>query len=60
MPSAITLTRYFGGLVRSQVEHLSTLQWQFIPRQLRAPALGAVLDLDCPVFCALRASGAQS
>lgn len=23
MPSAMTVTRYFGGLVRSQVEHLS-------------------------------------
>ena len=41
MPSAMTLTRYFGGLVRSQVEHLSAVLWQFSARQLRAPALGA-------------------
>jgi Transposase DDE domain group 1 len=50
MPSAMTLTRYFGGLVRSQVEHLSAVLWQFSARQLRAPALGAVLDLDSTVF----------
>ena len=29
MPSAMTLTRYFGGLVRSQIEHLSEVLWQF-------------------------------
>ena len=50
MPSAMTVTRYFGGLVRSQVEHLSAVLWQFSARQLRAPALGAVLDLDSTVF----------
>ena len=50
MPSAMTLTRYFGGLVRSQVEHLSAVLWQFSVRQLHAPALGAVLDLDSTVF----------
>lgn len=50
MPSAMTLTRYFGGLVGSQVEHLSAVLWQFSARQLRAPALGAVLDLDSTVF----------
>jgi hypothetical protein len=50
MPSAMTVTRYLGGLVRSQVEHLSALLWQFTARQLRMPALGAVLDLDSTVF----------
>lgn len=30
MPSAMTLTRYFGGFVRSQVEHLSEVLWQFV------------------------------
>src|SRR6202011_6045411 len=50
MPSAMTLTRYFGGLVRSQIEHLSEVLGQFMLRRLRAPALGAVLDLDSTVF----------
>src|SRR5216683_1614263 len=50
MPSAMTLTRYFGGLVRSQIEHLSEVPGQFVLGRLRAPALGAVLDLDSTVF----------
>src|SRR5712691_8087305 len=50
MPSAMTLTRYFGGLVRSQIEHLSEVLGQFVLRRLRAPALGAVLELDSTVF----------
>lgn len=50
LPSAMTVTRYFGGLVRSQVEHLSEVLWQFAQSRLRAPALGAVLDLDSTVF----------
>jgi len=50
MPSAMTLTRYFGGLVRSQIEHLSEVLGQFMLRRLRAPALGAVLDLDSTVL----------
>jgi hypothetical protein len=50
MPSAMTLTRYFGGLVRSQIEHLSAVLGQFVLRGLHAPALGAVLDLDSTVF----------
>ena len=50
MPSAMTLTRYFGGLMRSQIEHLSEVLWQFGLRHLHAPALGAVLDLDSTVF----------
>jgi hypothetical protein len=50
MPSAMTLTRYFGGFVRSQVEHLSEVLWSLVARALRAPALGMVLDLDSTVF----------
>jgi len=50
MPSAMTLTRYFGGFVRSQVEQLSEVLWQFVVSRLRPSALGAVLDLDSTVF----------
>jgi hypothetical protein len=50
MPSAMTLTRYFGGFVRGQVEHLSEVLWQFVVARLRAVSLGAVLDLDSTVF----------
>jgi hypothetical protein len=50
MPSAMTLTRYFGGLVRSQVEHLSAVLGQFVFGQLTGPPLGATLDLDSTVF----------
>jgi DDE family transposase len=50
MPSAMTLTRYFGGLVRSQVEHLSATLGQFVCGQLKRSALGATLDLDSTVF----------
>ena len=46
----LTLTRYFGGLVRSQIEHLSEVLSQCGLRRLHAPALGAVLDLDSTVF----------
>jgi hypothetical protein len=50
MPSAMTLTRYFGGVVRAQVEHLSEVLGQFVVGQLKRPALGATLDLDSTVF----------
>src|SRR5262245_36965250 len=50
MPSAMTLTRYFGGFVRSQVEHLSEVLWRIVVGRLRPVALGAVLDLDSTVF----------
>jgi hypothetical protein len=50
MPSAMTLTRYFGGFVRSQVEQLSEVLWSLMARGLRAPSLGMVLDLDSTVF----------
>jgi hypothetical protein len=49
-PSAMTLTRYVGGLVRRQVEHRSASLWQFSAPRWCAPALGAVLDLDSTVF----------
>src|SRR5712692_5379895 len=38
MPSAMTLTRYFGGLVRFLIEQLSEVLGQFVVRRLRAPA----------------------
>lgn len=50
MASATTLTRYFGGFVRSQVEHLSEVLGHFIMSRIPAPPLGAVLDLDSTVF----------
>ena len=50
MPSAMTVTRYFGGFVRSQVEHLAAVLGPFTLERLRPPALGAVLDLDSTVF----------
>lgn len=50
MPSAMTLTRYLGGFVRSQVEHLTEVLWRFTLARLRASPLGAVLDLDSTVF----------
>jgi hypothetical protein len=50
MPSAMTLTRYFGGFVRSQVEHLSEVLWRSVVARLRRLSLGAVLDLDSTVF----------
>ena len=50
MPSAMVLTRYFGGLVRVQVERLSEVLWNWQMSRLRVPRLGAVLDLDSTVF----------
>jgi len=51
LPSPMTLTRYFGGFVRGQVETLSSGLWSLVlaPR-LRGQALGMVLDLDSTVF----------
>ena len=46
MPSAMTLTRYLGGFVRSQVEHLTEVLWRFTLARLHSSPLGAVLDLD--------------
>ena len=50
LPSAMTVTRYLGGFVRSQVEHLAKILWSFTLAQLRPVPLGAVLDLDSTVF----------
>jgi hypothetical protein len=50
MPSAMTLTRYLGGFVRSQVEHLTEVLWRFTLARLPAATLGAVLDFDSTVF----------
>jgi len=49
-PSAVTVTRYLGGFVRSQVEHLSESCWELVRANLRVPSLGNVLDLDSSVF----------
>jgi hypothetical protein len=50
LPSAMTLTRYFGGFVHSQVEHLSAVLGEFTRSQLSSPPQGEVLDLDSTVF----------
>jgi hypothetical protein len=50
VPSAMTLTRYFGGFVRRQVEHLDDVLWRFTMQWLCAPMLGMTLDLDSTVF----------
>jgi hypothetical protein len=50
MPSAMTLTRYLGGFVRSQVEHCTEVLWRFTLARLPSMPLGAVLDLDSTVF----------
>jgi hypothetical protein len=49
MPSAMTLTRYFGGFVRSQVECVGQVLGRFVVDRLRCPMLGMVLDLDSTV-----------
>ena len=50
LPSAMTLTRYFGAFVHSQAEHLSAVLGEFTRTRLSSPALGEVLDLDSTVF----------
>jgi len=50
IPSAMTLTRYLGGFVRGQVEHLTEVLWRFTLARLHSSPLGAVLDLDSTVF----------
>lgn len=49
LPSAMTLTRYFGGFVRSQVEQLSAVLAEHTRARLSRLA-GDVLDLDSTVF----------
>ncbi len=50
LASAATLTRYFGGFVQAQVEHLSDRLGEFLAARLVCPAEGEVLDLDSTVF----------
>jgi hypothetical protein len=50
MPSAMTVTRYLGGLLRPQVEHLTDVLWGFTLARLKLRPLGLVLDLDSTVF----------
>lgn len=50
IPSAMTLTRYFGGFVWSQVEHLTDVLWQRWGALLRSEPEGSVVDLDSSVF----------
>src|SRR5574337_841813 len=50
LPSAMTLTRYFGGWVHAQVEQLVEGMWRWQLARLPAQPLGAVLDLDSTVF----------
>ena len=40
LPSAMTLTRYLGGFVRSQVEHLTDVLWQFTLVRVQSSPLG--------------------
>jgi hypothetical protein len=50
LPSAMTLTRYFGGWVQAQVERLVEVMWRWQLARLPVQPLGAVLDLDSTVF----------
>jgi hypothetical protein len=50
LPSAMSVTRYFGGFVRQQVEHLDEVLWSFTMQWLPTPSLGMTLDLDSTVF----------
>ena len=60
MPSAMTLTRYFGGLVRSQIEHLSEVLWaiRVAPPACAGPGRGAGFGFHR--VRALRAPAGQS
>src|SRR3954453_9269937 len=60
MPSAMTLTRYFGGLVRSHVEQLSAVLGQFVFGELTRPALGATWIWIRPYSSAMAAKRAVS
>ena len=50
LPSAMTLTRYFGGWVQAQVEQLVEVVWRWQLARLPTQPLGAVLDMDSTVF----------
>jgi len=49
MPSSITLTRYFGNFLRSQVEHLSEVLSRALATLLRPVAGGEMLDLELTI-----------
>lgn len=48
--SAMTLTRYFRGFVRSHVEHLTEVLWKSTFERISPRRLGYVLDMDSSVF----------
>lgn len=48
--SAVSLTRYFGGFVQGQVNHVAEVLSRFVMRHVHSPAGGEVLDLDSTVF----------
>jgi len=48
IPSAMSLTRYFGGFVQSQVEHVAEVLGRWVMQGVAA--VGEVLDLDSTVF----------
>jgi hypothetical protein len=48
----MTVTRYFRGLVRSQVEHLSAVLWQFTAGRLQAPGAGRGVGFTLPSLSA--------
>ena len=50
MPSAMTLTRYFGGFVRSQVEYMGQILNKFTINRLGDSINGMTLDLDSTVL----------
>jgi hypothetical protein len=50
LASAMTLTRYFGGFVQSQVEHMSDVLNPLVMSTLKAMPEGEVIDLDSTVF----------
>lgn len=50
IPSAMSLTRYFGGFVQSQVDHMAEVLGRWVMQRVAAVAGGEVLDLDSTVF----------
>lgn len=50
LASAMTLTRYFGGFVQSQVEHMSDRLNSLVMSTLKQIPEGEVIDLDSTVF----------
>jgi hypothetical protein len=50
LASAMTLTRYFGGFVQSQVEHMSDMLNPLVKSTLKELPEGEVIDLDSTVF----------